>query len=96
MWRAPGQEQGDPHYEDSRPELATDTVHWVDTDVMLADPLTKAMEADKLLEALDTNFWDLRQPIESVLKKRAKQLSRRKTKDVVKEDFHSVDNSDAE
>ena len=49
---------------------------------MIADPLTKAMDSSKLVEALTNNFWDFNQPIESVLKKRAKQLQRRKTKDV--------------
>ncbi len=46
---------------------------------MICDPLTKQMDPCKLLEALNTNFWDLRQPLESVLIKRKKQLQRRKT-----------------
>jgi hypothetical protein len=37
------------------------------------------MEPNKLNEALDSNYWNLTQPIESILKKRAKQLQRRKT-----------------
>ena len=45
---------------------------------MLADPLTKEMEADKLIAFLETNVWDISQPIESVQKKRAKQVARRK------------------
>ena len=45
---------------------------------MLADPLTKAMDADKLLQFLDCNEWDLEQPVESILKKRAKRLGKRK------------------
>ena len=61
------------------PEDATDAIRWIDTDVMLADPLTKSMEADKMNEAIDENRWSFKQPVESVLKKRAKQLARRKT-----------------
>ena len=70
---------GDPWLDDEMPELVTDYVRWVDTDVMIADPMTKVMEPDKLQEALDSNYWNFEQPIESVLKKRAKQLKRKKT-----------------
>ena len=55
-------------------------MRWIDTDVMIADPLTKAMEADKLMAALDSNHWDIEQLIESVIKKKAKQLARLKMK----------------
>jgi hypothetical protein len=46
---------------------------------MIADPLTKVVDPVKLLDALDTNRRSLKQPIESIIKKRAKQLQRRKT-----------------
>eukprot|EP00971_Amphidinium_carterae_P352490 6492618-Amphidinium_carterae.1 len=81
LWRIPGDPKGDPYLEDERPSNATDLVFWIDTDVMIADPLTKAMDPSKLLEALRTNHLDLNQPHESVQKKRAKQLARRKNKD---------------
>ena len=45
---------------------------------MIVDPLTKTMEPVKLVEFLDTNVWDIAQPIEAVQKKKAKQASRRK------------------
>ena len=90
LWREPGQETGNPAYEDKMPEIRTDYVRWVDTDVMIADPLTKAMDPSKMQTALDSNFWDLSQPIESVIKKRAKQLSRRKTQDPELEDVESA------
>ena len=45
---------------------------------MIADPLTKLMESTKLSEALETNWLDSSQPIDSLIKKRAKQLQRRK------------------
>ena len=51
-------------------EDATDIVRWINTDVMIADPLTKTMEPVKLVEMLDTNVLDITQPIEAVLKKR--------------------------
>ena len=54
---------------------------------MLADPMTKVMEPVKLLEALETNYWDTSQPIDSVIKKKAKQLARRKTVDPIEDDF---------
>ena len=60
------------------PTNATDHIRWIDTEVMLADPMTKSMEADKLVEFLATNQWDTSQPIESVMKKQAKQNARRK------------------
>ena len=49
--------------------------------MMIADPLTKTMEPVKLIEMLDTNVWDITQPIEAVQKKRAKQAARRKALD---------------
>ena len=83
LWRYRGQEMGDPIYSDAAPSSseATDLVRWVDTDIMLCDPMTKIMEPDKLHAALDTCYWDLRQPVESLEKKRAKQRQRRKLHD---------------
>ena len=66
---------------DDIPKETTDKCRWIDTDVMLADPLTKVMEPWKLDEALESNYWSLKQPIDSIMKKRAKQIQRRKTKD---------------
>ena len=80
LWRAPGSASGLPHVEDERPNDATDVVRWIDTDVMLADPLTKVMEPDKLVAAMQTGYWDIEQPIESVMKKRAKQAARSRKK----------------
>ena len=72
--------------DDERPTEVTDAVLWVDTDVMLADPLTKRMDAKKLWEALDSNFWDMKQPIESLRKKKLKQEQRRKTEQFTEEE----------
>ena len=42
LWRKKGEKAGDPYEEDYRPsdEFLTDAVRWIDTDVMVADPLT--------------------------------------------------------
>ena len=81
LWRTKGQAVGDPTWEDNIPDQkdATDVIKWIDTDCMLCDPLTKAMSTLKMCEALDTNTWDIRQPVDSILKKRLKQIGRRKT-----------------
>jgi hypothetical protein len=79
LWRAKGADLGDPHVQDEPPSNPTDMIRWIDTDVMLADPLTKSMDAKTLVEALDNCYWDLTQPADSLIKKKAKQLARRKT-----------------
>ena len=65
---------------DERPLTAeaTDVVRWVDTDVMIVDPLTKVMGCTKLVRAIETNRWSLAQPLESLQKKRIKQKQRAK------------------
>ena len=82
LWRMPGQDCGDPHDDDVRPnpKEATDKVRWIDTDVMVMDQLTKRMEPDKLWETLNANWWDIKQPIESLAKKRLKQQQRKSRK----------------
>ena len=76
LWRSPGETVGVPHIDEKRPTETTDSIHWIDTDIMLADPLTKAMTGEKLIEAMRTNKWNLSQPIESLAKKRIKQAQR--------------------
>ena len=80
IWRTKGQRIGDPRLSENMPgpEEATDIVYWVDTDVMIADALTKQMSPEKLIEALQNNFMDLIQPTESLQKKRVKQEQRSK------------------
>ena len=55
----------------SKPSDATDVIRWVDTDIMACDPLTKKMEGAKLTNAMDSNYWDLRQLHEALLKERS-------------------------
>ena len=78
LWRSPGEAEGDPFLQDERPKIVTDNIRWIDTSVMIADPLTKLMDPVKLVEAIDTNRWSIEQPINSVIVKKAKQLQRRK------------------
>ena len=39
---------------------------WIDTSTMIADPLTKAMKADRLLDCMSTEILDLRPTEESL------------------------------
>ena len=80
LWRMKGQNSGGPLYEDDRPkeEELTDQIRWIDTDTMLVDPMTKIMDPVKLLTAMETNVLAVEQPLDSIIKKRAKQLQRRK------------------
>ena len=64
-----------------KPSVATDVVRWVETDITACDPLTKKMEGAKLTNAMDSNYWDLRQPHEALMKKRIKQAQRRRARD---------------
>ena len=43
---------------------------------MLADALTKQTSPEKLVAAINTNVWNLEQPIESIMRKRDKQRQR--------------------
>ena len=44
-----------------------DYPRWIDTSVMLADPLTKAMKSDRLQQTLKTGVFDLRPTAESLM-----------------------------
>ena len=50
-----------------------------------ADALTKQMSPEKLVAAINTNTWSLKQPIESIVKKRDKQRQRIAGRDQQKE-----------
>lgn len=79
LWRTPGERERDPFLQDERPRETTDELGWIDMEVMITDPLTKIMDPVKLVQALETNRWNVEQPINSVIVKKAKQLQRRKT-----------------
>ena len=77
------------------PDETTDSIRWIDTDIMLADPLTKSMAGEKLIEALRTNKWDLKQSIESLRKKRLKQKQCSEAKNTKKENTRIVTPAEA-
>ena len=56
---------------------------WIDTDVMVADCLTKAMDTELMRHVLASNTWDTSQPLSSRAKKAAKQLARSKKNNFV-------------
>ena len=82
LWRKMGEEAEDPLYVDKKPgdSECSDLVVWVDTDVMVADPLTKQMEPDLLRDIMKNGAWSIKQPIESQMKKRIKQGQRAMSK----------------
>ena len=59
LWRTPGKTKGDPKMDDETPAEVTDAVLWGDTDVILADPLTKRMDVKKLWGVLERIFSDM-------------------------------------
>ena len=61
LWRGMGGKRVDPCMLDYKTIDTTDRCRWVDTHVMLADPLTKSMICDRLLEALKSNYLDFEQ-----------------------------------
>ena len=45
---------------------------------MIVDPMTNVMDPVKLLTAIETHVLDVEQPLDSIMKERAKQPQRRK------------------
>ena len=78
LWRRPGGDRTDPRTMEQRPTKTTDTVLWIDTAVMPADPLTKSMKSDFLRDIIEKNFWDFRQPAAAKAIKERKQALRSK------------------
>ena len=71
-------ERSDGTQKDSLTEDQQDKVAWIDTSTMIADPLTKKMDCDRLLEAMKTNYLDLTPTAKSQMAKLMKQSQRRK------------------
>ena len=61
-----------------------DYPRWIDTSVMLADPLTKAMKSDRLQQTLKTGLFDLRPTEESLMIKEKNRACRKAAKDKTK------------
>jgi len=54
-----------------------DYPRWIDTSVMLADPLTKYMSSDTLVSAMMTGRFDMRPTAESLMIKEKNRASRK-------------------
>ena len=57
-----------------------DYPRWIDTSVMLADPLTKAMPTDTMVRTLMTGKFDMRPTEESLMIKEKNRASRKRNK----------------
>ena len=62
LWRHAGRDDIRARLQDGPPALPTDVLRWIDTLVMLADPLTKPMGDALLQQVLETGIWDVTQP----------------------------------
>ena len=56
VWRKPGEETGNPSYDDAPPADGTTKVAWVDTLTMVSDGLTKRMKSPQL-DTLTRSGW---------------------------------------
>ena len=57
-----------------------DYPRWIDTSVMLADPLTKAMHPERLVQTMMTGMFDMRATAESLMIKEKNRRARQQTK----------------
>ena len=78
--------------KDDLSEQQVDKIRWIDTSTMLADPLTKLMKPDRLVESLDKSYLDLTPTKASTLAKvmKRKQRSKSKTDDNFLDDVDIV------
>ena len=79
LWRFAGRDDIKARLQDGPPAKPTDVLRWVDTLVMLADPLTKPMGDELLQKVLDTGVWDVAQPLQGKEVK-AKKAAQRQAK----------------
>ena len=61
-----------------------DDPRWIDTSTMIADPLTKAMKPDRLLNTMETGVLDLRPTPESLAIKEKSRKARQAKKELEK------------
>ena len=70
-------QKGDPI--DFLKDNETHAIRWIDTSTMLADPLTKHMKADRMMNAIDAGVLDLNATLEAEMQKYMKKKQRSKT-----------------
>ena len=63
-----------------------DYPRWIDTSTMIADPLTKAMQCDRLMSVLETGILNLKPTAESIANKERNRSLRKKQKEKQKLD----------
>ena len=95
LWRKPGEGYADPRFFEAKIKEATDYCVWIDTRVMVADPLTKRMNPWLLLKVLSENRWSWAQP-ESAKAEKAKKQEQRRSKRNDAKLTDGDDNSDPE
>ena len=74
-----------------------DYPRWIDTSTMVADPLTKAMKPDRLLNTMETGVLDLRPTPESLAikeKNRKARQAKRELEKGVADEISSIDDGD--
>ena len=79
LWRQGGKEKPAVRMLEDKPNHPTNIIRWIDTTVMLADCLTKAMRDTYLMEVIKTNVWNFAQTEEAKRVEARKQEQRRKT-----------------
>ncbi len=65
LWRGSGSHIPDRRMLEERPTNPADVIKWIDTKVMIADCLTKAMKEDYLQKVLEENYWSFAQTEEA-------------------------------
>ena len=78
LWRESGNAAPERRALEDKPTTPTDIIRWIDTEVMVADCLTKAMREDSLRKVLDENIWDFAQSRHAKVVKSRKQQQRKK------------------
>ena len=80
LWRKVGNAKPDRNMLQEEQNDPTDLMRLIDTVVMVADPLTKSMKEDFMLQVLNSNMWNYGQPEHAKFDKARKQWLRRRSK----------------
>ena len=68
-----------------------DYPRWIDTSVMLADPLTKAMNCERLVATMETGSFDIRPTAESLMIKEKNRVARKSAKEKERAEISNQD-----
>ena len=66
---------------EEKPKNPTDVIDWIDTTILVADCLAKAMKETYLMNVLNTNEWDQRQTEQAEEDKARRSYLRRTVKE---------------